>query len=355
MNTMPATMDAPAVELRGVSRRIASQTVLDRVDLVVGRGEFFSLLGPSGCGKTTSLRLVAGFDEPDSGSVHVDGQDMAGVPPYRRDVNTVFQSYALFPHLSVSGNVAFGLEMQQTPRSEIDSRVAETLEMVQLAGFGQRRPHQLSGGQQQRVALARAIVRRPKVLLLDEPLGALDLKLRRGMQLELKRLQRRLGTTFVYVTHDQEEALTMSDRIAVMDKGRVLQVGSPEDVYERPATRFVADFLGEANLLDAEVVRDGVRVAGTVLRVAPVGGPCEHSRITLCLRPERVTLAPQGDGLAGVVEEAIYAGSELKYVVRLADGQTLAVRTPAAEAKKPGDRVVARFAAEHARILEPRT
>jgi spermidine/putrescine transport system ATP-binding protein len=285
--------------------------------------------------------------------VLVDGDDMAGVPPYRRDVNTVFQSYALFPHMSVAGNVAFGLEMQSAPRSEIDARVAEALEMVQLDGFGARRPHQLSGGQQQRVALARAIVRRPKVLLLDEPLGALDLKLRRGMQLELKRLQRRLGTTFVYVTHDQEEALTMSDRIAVMDKGRVLQVGAPMEIYERPATRFVADFLGEANLLDAETTTHGVRVAGVDVRVDDTRP--EGATATLALRPERVTLKNEGPGIPGVVEEAIYAGSELKYVVRLADGQTLAVRAPAGPVKSAGDHVVATFAPEHARILEPRT
>jgi len=346
-------MDAPAVELRGVSRRIGGQTVLDGVDLVVARGEFFSLLGPSGCGKTTSLRLVAGFDEPDAGRVLVDGDDMAGVPPYRRDVNTVFQSYALFPHLDVAGNVAFGLEMQGTPRSETDARVGEALDLVKMREFGARRPHQLSGGQQQRVALARAIVRKPKVLLLDEPLGALDLKLRRGMQIELKRLQRKLGTTFVYVTHDQEEALTMSDRIAVMDKGRVLQVGAPAEIYERPATRFVADFLGEANLLDAETTADGVRIAGTAVRVAdarPAG-----ARATLSLRPERVALATSGDGLPCVVEETIYAGGEMKYVVRLADGQPLVVRAPLGAAHRVGDRVVAAFAPEHARLLESRT
>jgi spermidine/putrescine transport system ATP-binding protein len=353
MHTMRPPMESPAVELRAVSRRIGGHTVLDRVDLSVLRGEFFSLLGPSGCGKTTSLRLVAGFDEPDEGAVLVDGADMAGVPPYRRDVNTVFQSYALFPHLTVAGNVAFGLEMQAVPRAEISARVAEALALVQLAGLGERRPHQLSGGQQQRVALARAIVRRPKVLLLDEPLGALDLKLRRGMQLELKRLQRRLGTTFVYVTHDQEEALTMSDRIAVMDRGRVLQVGSPHDVYERPATRFVADFLGEANLLDGEAVDGGVRIAGSLVPVASRGNAAA-GRVTLCVRPERVELTTSGNGLAGVVEEAVYAGSEVKYVVRLADGQSLAVRAPAGAARAAGERVVATFAAEHARLLEPR-
>ena len=346
-------MESPAVELRGVSRTIGGAVVLDRIDVTVQRGEFFSLLGPSGCGKTTSLRLVAGFDEPDAGSVFVDGADMAGVPPYRRDVNTVFQSYALFPHLTVAGNVAFGLEMQSVPRAEIGTRVDEALALVQLAGLGERRPHQLSGGQQQRVALARAIVRRPKVLLLDEPLGALDLKLRRGMQLELKRLQRRLSTTFVYVTHDQEEALTMSDRIAVMDKGRVLQVGTPREVYERPATRFVADFLGEANLLDSLAAEGGLRVGDVLVRMA-TEDRLPGTRLTLCLRPERVELASSGEGLPGVVEEAVYAGSEVKYVVRLADGQALCVRAAAGSARAVGERVVATFAAEHARLLEPR-
>jgi spermidine/putrescine transport system ATP-binding protein len=346
-------MNAPAVELRGVARKIGNQTVLDGVDLSVARGEFFSLLGPSGCGKTTSLRLVAGFDEPDAGRVLVDGDDMAGVPPYRRDVNTVFQSYALFPHMTVAANVAFGLEMQGVARSEIDARVAEALDMVKLDGFGGRRPSQMSGGQQQRVALARAIVRKPKVLLLDEPLGALDLKLRRGMQIELKRLQRRLGTTFVYVTHDQEEALTMSDRIAVMDKGRVLQVGAPNEIYERPTSCFVADFLGEANLLNVALDSDCVRVGPALLRMA-TEGKLRGTQATLCVRPERVTLATSGDGLPGVVEEAIYAGGEAKYVVRLDDGQALAVRGPAEAMRRPGERVVATFDVRHARVLEPR-
>jgi spermidine/putrescine transport system ATP-binding protein len=355
MNTMRDSMNAPAVELRGVTRRIGGQTILDGVDVSIARGEFFSLLGPSGCGKTTSLRLVAGFDEPDAGQVLVDGDVMAGVPPYRRDVNTVFQSYALFPHMTVAGNVAFGLEMQGVARSDIDARVVEALDMVKLGGFGDRRPSQMSGGQQQRVALARAIVRKPKVLLLDEPLGALDLKLRRGMQIELKRLQRRLGTTFVYVTHDQEEALTMSDRIAVMDKGRVLQVGAPQEIYERPTSRFVADFLGEANLLDAETTGGGARVAGTVVRVAdarPAG-----AKITLCVRPEHVSLTGSDEGLPCEIEETMYAGAETRVVVRLADGQRLKARLPAG-ASLPAEamrRRVATFAAEHARILEPRT
>jgi spermidine/putrescine transport system ATP-binding protein len=355
---MERRMGTPAVELRAVSRRIGEQQVLDRVDLVVERGEFFSLLGPSGCGKTTSLRLVAGFDAPDAGQVLVDGDDVAGVPPYRRDVNTVFQSYALFPHLTVAQNVAFGLEMQKAPRTEIGPRVDEALAMVKLDGLGGRRPHQLSGGQQQRVAVARAIVRRPKVLLLDEPLGALDLKLRRGMQLELKRLQRRLGTTFVYVTHDQEEALTMSDRLAVMDKGRVLQVGAPRDVYERPATCFVADFLGEANLLRAKTASpSGVVVSGHLVEAGTASPRPREGAVTLCVRPERVSLADADScgGLPCAVDEAIYAGSEVKYVVRLADGQTLAVRAAAGAVRAPGSRAVATFQPEDALLLEPRS
>jgi spermidine/putrescine transport system ATP-binding protein len=251
--------------------------------------------------------------------------------------------------------VAFGLEMQSLPRAEVARRVDEALDMVRLAGFGDRRPHQLSGGQQQRVAVARAIVRRPQVLLLDEPLGALDLKLRKAMQIELKHLQRRLGTTFVYVTHDQEEALTMSDRVAVMDAGRVLQVGAPRDVYERPATRFVADFLGEANLLDAEVAAaDAVCVAGAVVSVTATDRAA-GSRATLAVRPERVALADEGAaGLPGVVEECVYAGSDVRHVVRLADGQALAVRGAPESARRPGDRVAATFPPEHARVLEPK-
>jgi spermidine/putrescine transport system ATP-binding protein len=346
-------MNAPAVELRGVTRRIGGQTILDRVDVVVERGEFFSLLGPSGCGKTTSLRLVAGFDDPDAGQVLVEGADMAGVPPYRRDVNTVFQSYALFPHMTVAENVAFGLEMQGVARADIDARVAEALELVKLAGLGARRPSELSGGQQQRVALARAIVRRPKVLLLDEPLGALDLKLRRGMQTELKRLQRRLGTTFVYVTHDQEEALSMSDRVAVMNEGRVLQVGAPREIYERPTSRFVADFLGEANLLDAEAVEGGARVAGSIIRVADARSAGE--RATLCVRPEHVVVAESDEGLPCEIEETIYTGAETHVFVRLADGQRLKARMPAgASLPAVAMRRRATFAAEHALLLEPR-
>ncbi|MDH5606529.1 MAG: spermidine/putrescine ABC transporter ATP-binding protein, partial [Anaerolineae bacterium] len=242
-----------AVELRGVGKKYGDVIAVNNVSVEIKDGEFFSLLGPSGCGKTTSLRLIAGLETLDSGEILLHGNKMKNIPPFERPVNTVFQNYALFPHLTVERNVAFGLEMRKVPKAEIKSRVAEALQMVRMAEMGSRRPNQLSGGQQQRIALARALVNRPEVLLLDEPLGALDLKLRKAMQLELKQLQEHVGITFIYVTHDQEEALAMSDRIAVMNKGKILQIGSPEDIYERPQSRFVADFTGETNFLEGKI------------------------------------------------------------------------------------------------------
>ena len=239
------TEPVPAVTIAGITKRFGDVTAVDDIDLVIGDGEFFALLGPSGCGKTTTLRMIAGLDFPTMGSLKIFGDEVGTLPPNKRPVNTVFQAYALFPHMNVADNIAFGLKMQKVDRLERDRRVAEAVGLVQLGGMEGRRPNQLSGGQQQRVALARALVNRPKVLLLDEPLGALDLKLRQEMQLELKALQREVGITFVFVTHDQEEALTMSDRIAVMHEGRLLQVGTPEDIYQRPANRFVADFIGQ--------------------------------------------------------------------------------------------------------------
>ncbi len=250
----------PSVRLDRVSKRFGDLVAVRDLDLSVGRGEFFTLLGPSGCGKTTTLRMVAGFEEPTAGRVLIDGEDVVGLPSYRRPTNTVFQSYALFPHLSVRENVAFGLRRKKVAKDEIERRVAAELERVRLAAEINRKPNQLSGGQQQRVALARALVNLPKVLLLDEPLGALDLKLRKGLQIELKRIQREVGITFVYVTHDQEEALTMSDRIAVMNLGRVEQVADPEEVYERPETTFVAGFIGVSNLMPATVEAGGVHL-----------------------------------------------------------------------------------------------
>ncbi len=345
-------MSAPAVELRSVSRSRGGRLVLDGVDLAVAAGEFLALLGPSGCGKTTTLRLVAGFDAPDAGAVLIDGRDVRGVPPYRRDVNTVFQDYALFPHLDVFANVAFGLETAAVPRAEIRTRVDEALALVRLEGLERRRPSQLSGGQQQRVAVARALVRRPSVLLLDEPLGALDLQLRRRMQEELRALQRRLGTTFVYVTHDQEEALGMADRVGVMDAGRIVQIGAPRDLYARPVSRFVAEFIGETNLLEG-VVRavDGERVAVDVDGVGAVvaeGAAAAGVRVALAVRPEHVVLAD--DGLPGVVDDVVWNGAGVRYRVRLAAGAALAVRD-ARGALGVGAAVHVRLPATDVRVL----
>ena len=295
------------IELQGLSKWYGAQQVLDTIDLVIEPGEFFSLLGPSGCGKTTTLRLIGGFEEIEHGSIRIDGADMKGVPPEQRPVNTVFQSYALFPHKDVAQNVAFGLRFQQGSKADTQRRVGEALELVRLTGFESRKPHQLSGGQQQRVALARSLVLRPKVLLLDEPLGALDAKLRRVLQVELRALHREVGITFVYVTHDQEEALTMSDRLAVMNTGRIEQLGAPREVYDEPASKYVADFLGLANLLPAEADSSGVTVAGA--RVAmPTGGA--SGACTVLIRPERLTLvAPAAGTLRCSVEHVVFAGA----------------------------------------------
>ena len=290
-----------SVELREVSKRFGDLTAVDDLDLDLAAGEFFTLLGPSGCGKTTTLRMIAGFERPSAGEIRIEGTDVAEEPPHRRPTNTVFQSYALFPHLSVRDNVAFGLKRKRVARAEIGERVRAELERVGLAAEANRRPSQLSGGMQQRVALARALVNLPKVLLLDEPLGALDLKLRKGLQVELKRIQREVGITFVYVTHDQEEALTMSDRIAVMNRGRVEQVGIPEDVYERPATTFVAGFIGVSNLMPAVVAGGGeVKLEhGPTVRAAAdgiaVGGRCYA-----VVRPEKLRVETLASGASSV-------------------------------------------------------
>jgi spermidine/putrescine transport system ATP-binding protein len=317
-----AATDA-AVECRDLVKTFASGSVraLDGVSVAIRANEFFTLLGPSGCGKTTLLRIIAGFETQNAGSVSVHGQVLDGLPPFRRPVNTVFQSYAVFPHMTVEQNVAFGLEMQRRPRKHIAQRVAEMLTLVKLDGMGKRMPAQLSGGQQQRVALARALATEPRVLLLDEPLSALDLKLRTGMQLELKRLQAEIGITFIFVTHDQHEALTMSDRIAVMNGGSILQIGTPEEIYERPSVRFVADFIGETNLLEA--TRIGERrfrlASGETVETAEAG-PAGDA-VTLAIRPERANLAPPGSaGLAGIVEQIVYEGTDTTYYVQLASG-----------------------------------
>jgi spermidine/putrescine transport system ATP-binding protein len=324
----------PSVELRDVTKRFGEVTAVDDLSLAIGEGQFFTLLGPSGCGKTTTLRMVAGFEEATEGTVLIDGADVAGLPPYKRPTNTVFQSYALFPHLSVEDNVAFGLKRQGVEGSEIDRRVREELERVGLAAEAKRRPAQLSGGQQQRVALARALVNLPKVLLLDEPLGALDLKLRKGLQVQLKRIQREVGITFVYVTHDQEEALTMSDRIAVMNRGRVEQVADPEEVYERPATTFVAGFIGVSNLMPGTVESSGasgeVKLDSGVSVRTGVDGFGVGERCHAVVRPEKLRINGTGDGpsIDGLVESSLYLGTSTQLIVRLPDDVRMTVLVP---------------------------
>ncbi|SIQ63790.1 ABC transporter ATP-binding protein [Aquipseudomonas alcaligenes] len=301
----------------------SGQLALDSVSLEIRDNEFFTLLGPSGCGKTTLLRLIAGFEQPSAGVIRLYGEPMQDLPPFRRPVNTVFQSYALFPHMTVAQNIGFGLEMQGKPKTEIAATVEKMLALVKLPDVGNRRADQLSGGQQQRIALARALASRPRVLLLDESLSALDMKLRKDMQIELKRLQAETGITFIFVTHDQEEALTMSDRIAVMSKGRILQVGTPNEIYERPLNRTVADFIGETNFLEADPFAGGARLAdGQVLSLA---GMPESGRITLAIRPERVSLTDSGN-LAGEVEEVVYIGTDTLYLLKVAGQSGFRVR-----------------------------
>jgi spermidine/putrescine transport system ATP-binding protein len=306
-----------AIALEAVTKQFGEHAAVREVSLAIGDGEFFSLLGPSGCGKTTTLRMIAGFVEPDEGRILLQGRDVTTVPPNRRPVNMVFQQYALFPHMSVYDNVAFGLSVKHVPRSEHRPRIEELLRVVSLEGYERRRPRQLSGGQQQRVALARALVNRPAALLLDEPLGALDVKLRKQMQLELKRIQHELGTTFIYVTHDQEEALAMSDRIAVMDAGRVEQLGTPREVYEQPATPFVADFIGSLNAVEIRVdeVVGGYGIARLGERdriVVPVeAGTSAGSELRVAVRPEHVQLAGGDDNgslLEGTISDIVYLG-----------------------------------------------
>ncbi len=325
--------ESHAVELENVTKVFGSIVAVDDVTLRIRDGEFYSLLGPSGCGKTTTLRLVAGFEMPTQGEVRIQGQLIGDTPPFKRPVNTVFQNYALFPHMSVEKNVAFGLEMKKVSKDEIKKRVAKALDMVHLPGFGDRKPHQLSGGQQQRVALARALINRPQVLLLDEPLGALDLKLRKAMQLELKQLQQEVGITFIYVTHDQEEALTMSDRIAVMHQGRVFQEGPPIEIYERPRSRFVADFIGETNFLvgvvDAIQGERATVVIDDQLSVIALSKQQIHrgQTVSVAIRPEKIHLAEAGsEGYPGRITELIYIGTDTRYQVQLTERSSVMVR-----------------------------
>jgi spermidine/putrescine transport system ATP-binding protein len=350
------------VQLEAVSKRFGAAEAVRSLDLEIGQGEFFTLLGPSGCGKTTTLRMIAGFEEPTSGRVLIDGADMEGMPPFKRPTNTVFQSYALFPHLDVEQNVAFGLKRTGVARDEIARRVGEELERVGLSAEARRKPRQLSGGQQQRVALARALVNQPSVLLLDEPLGALDLKLRKRLQVELKEIQREVGITFVYVTHDQEEALTMSDRIAVMNRGVVEQVADPESVYERPATKFVAGFIGVSNLLPGEVVSGSELKldSGAVVTVAGHGLEA-GDRCHAVVRPEKLSLGGNGAGVEGLLESSAYLGTATQLIVRFPDDTALTALVPNVddEARRnlpaPGEQVRLTWRPEHMHIVREET
>jgi len=334
--------DSYAVELENVVKLFPTPEggtvfAVDHVSVQIKDGEFFSLLGPSGCGKTTTLRMIAGFEMPTEGNILIHGKEMGYVPPFKRPVNTVFQQYALFPHMTIEENVGFGLEMKGVSKAERQKRVEETLNMVRLLGTERRKPNQLSGGQQQRIALARALINQPEVLLLDEPLGALDLKLRKEMQLELKTIQREVGITFIYVTHDQEEALTMSDRIAVMSRGKLLQVGTAQEIYERPQSRFVADFIGETNYLEGEVLREDEPFVEVVLdaggQVWVTSGEQVRAgdRATVSVRPEKIVFQSEDDKEyehfpVGTIIDHIYIGSDTIYVVKFSDGSVLRAR-----------------------------
>jgi spermidine/putrescine transport system ATP-binding protein len=358
------------VRLERVSKAFKETVAVDDISLEIVEGEFFSLLGPSGCGKTTTLRMIGGFEEPTAGTIYLGGTDVTGLPPYKRDVNTVFQSYALFPHLDVFENVAYGLKRKKVSGPELNKRVEEMLALVDLKGFSPRRTTQLSGGQQQRVALARALVNRPQVLLLDEPLGALDLKLRKQMQLELKRIQRDVGITFIYVTHDQEEAMTMSDRIAVMNAGQMKQVGAPQDVYELPATEFVASFLGASNLLDGEIEsRDGptakVRLtSGSIVELPSQRVPSGSLRVRVGVRPEKLEIGTHGhsstnrvNAIEATVRMSTYTGVSTSYECVTEDGAIVVVYVQNLEASPTpvgaGQKVTLTWSPEHTFAVAP--
>ena len=359
------------VRLARVTKDFGGMVAVDDLSLDIAEGEFFSMLGPSGCGKTTTLRMIGGFEEPTRGTIYLGGRDVTDLPPYKRDVNTVFQSYALFPHLNVQDNVAFGLRRKKVPGDEIKTRVPEILSLVDLVGFERRKPGQMSGGQQQRVALARALVNHPKVLLLDEPLGALDLKLRKQMQLELKRIQQEVGITFIYVTHDQEEAMTMSDNLAVMRQGKIEQIGPPEDVYESPQTEFVASFLGASNLIDGELKeqRDGfssvLLTGGGVVIVPSERAPFRPgAAVKVGVRPEKITIGADGDtqpesgwnAVTGLLRMSTYIGVSHQYKVEGPGGKDLTVwvqNLGSTQAPHPGDRVRLSWQWEHTFAVLP--
>jgi spermidine/putrescine transport system ATP-binding protein len=356
-----AEPSASAIRFDGVTKRFGAATAVRELNLEIQAGEFFSLLGPSGCGKTTTLRMVGGFEQPSEGRILLEGEPVETVPPYKRNVNTVFQSYALFEHLSVERNVAFGLERRKVSRDEIRRRVGEALELVQLSERGSAKPRELSGGQKQRVALARALVNRPAVLLLDEPLGALDLKLRKQMQVELKGIQREVGITFLYVTHDQEEALAMSDRIAVMEDGEVKQCGLPEDIYEHPSGAFVAGFIGVSNLLLGVAENGGVRLSSGELCSAELPGDCSQgAAVHLSVRPEKIWIDDLEPGMAsveGTVVERVYVGTTTQVIVELAPGERLVAleqntsRARADDRWEIGNRVRVGWHPEHSLVL----
>jgi spermidine/putrescine transport system ATP-binding protein len=354
MTSQPVST-SPEIQLLDLEKHFREVRAVDGVSLEVRAGEFFSLLGPSGCGKTTTLRMIGGFELPTSGRVLLRGEDVTDEPPDKRPVNMVFQNYALFPHLDVGDNIGFGLKRRHVPKAEITRRVGEALELVNLTGYEGRKPNQLSGGQQQRVALARALVNEPNVLLLDEPLGALDLKLRRRLQLELKRIQSEVGITFVYVTHDQEEALTMSDRIAVMHAGKVEQLGTPEELYERPTSRFVADFIGSTNLLRGRIEADG-RVRLTSGEFVPVAhdGMATGTDVEISVRPEAIALVPTAaeGAIAATVEQTAYLGNTISYQLRTVGGVALTVLSPKAGIRIPaGSDVAVTWSPSEALIL----
>ncbi len=361
------------VRLDRVTKEFHEVVAVDDLSMDIRRGEFFSMLGPSGCGKTTTLRMIGGFEQATAGTIFLGEVEVTGLPPFKRDVNTVFQNYALFPHLSVFENVAFGLRRRKVATAEVSRQVGEMLELVELPGYEKRKPQQLSGGQQQRVALARALINHPRVLLLDEPLGALDLKLRKQMQIELKRIQTEVGITFIYVTHDQEEAMTMSDRIAVMRHGRIEQLGTPEALYERPTTAFVAGFLGVSNLLDGSVIgRDGTWLSvrlpdGSTLR-APAQGANGAEAVRVGVRPEKLRVVPADGGdetasaelnsLSGTVLDASYIGVSTQYLIETGDGHRLVVyaqnleTSGASEALADGQRVTVSWKPQHTFVIE---
>ncbi len=359
------------VRLDRVTKDFGETVAVDDLSLDIPEGEFFSLLGPSGCGKTTTLRMIGGFEEPTRGTIYLKGRDVTDLPPYKRDVNTVFQSYALFPHLDVFENVAFGLRRRKVPKDEIDTRVKDSMRLVDLLGFEKRRPAQMSGGQQQRVALARALVNSPKVLLLDEPLGALDLKLRKQMQLELKRIQSEVGITFIYVTHDQEEAMTMSDRLAVMRQGGIEQIGPPEEVYENPQTEFVAGFLGASNMLEGEVKESANGIAtvllsgGDAVRLPADRAPFPAgSSVRVGVRPEKVHIAPEDrtevpsgfNSVSGLLRMSTYIGVSHQYKVEGPGGHVLTVwvqNLGATPPPHPGERVRLSWRWEHTFAVLP--